>query len=126
MNKNVLAIASCRVSTPEQELNNSLNRQHESVLNAAEDLDVTIDRYWSGNTSSKHGTNTKRRDIKEMVAYCKKNPRIKYLIVDRPDRFMRSIDEAAYFEVLFRDIGVRVWYASDKSLNGNNLGAKII
>lgn len=45
MSSKALAIASCRVSTPEQLSNNSLTRQHASVLKAAEDLDVPIVRY---------------------------------------------------------------------------------
>lgn len=117
MSSKALAIASCRVSTPEQLSNNSLTRQHASVLKAAEDLDVPIVRYWSGNVSSKHGTNLKRSDILEMVEFCKHNKQVKFLIVDEPDRFMRSIEEGNYFEVVFQQLGVKVWYASDPVLN---------
>ena len=126
MSSKALAIASCRVSTPEQLSNNSLTRQHASVLKAAEDLDVPIVRYWSGNVSSKHGTNLKRPDILEMVEFCKHNKQVKFLIVDEPDRFMRSIEEGNYFEVVFQQLGVKVWYASDPVLNGNDLMAKLL
>ena len=97
MTKTVLAIASCRVSSIEQLESNSLNRQKEAVLKAAEHLGATIpeDGWWSGSVSSKRGNNVNRKDLQEMLARCKKDPRIKYLIVDEPDRFMRSIDEAA-------------------------------
>ncbi|NCU38346.1 recombinase family protein [Candidatus Saccharibacteria bacterium] len=126
MNKQDLAIASCRVSSTEQLDNNSLGRQAASVQKAAEELGVPIVRQWSGSVSSKRGNNLKRKDIDEMIEFCKKNKRVKYLIVDEPDRFMRSVDEGIYFEVVFSQIGVKVWYASDPVLNGNNLPAKLL
>ena len=128
MPRQILAMASCRVSSDEQLENNSLNRQRQAVINSAEQLGATIpdDGWWSGSVSSKRGTNLQRKDLNEMIEYCKKDKRIKYLIVDEPDRFMRSIDEAAYFEVLFRELGVTVWYASDPELNKGNLSAKLI
>lgn len=123
-----LAIALCRVSTIEQLENNSLNRQREAVLRAAKDLSVDIpqDGWWSGSVSSKRGTNVDRKDLQEMIDRCKKEKRIKYIIVDEPDRFMRSIDEAAYFEVTFRQLGVTVWYASDPELNKGDLASKLL
>src|SRR5581483_1533507 len=123
-----LAIAACRVSTPEQRLSGSLNRQETSVLSTATELDVEIpkDGWWSGNVSSKAGTNTKRKDLKQMLEYCKKHRNVKYLIVDETDRFMRSVDELFYFEVCFREIGVKVWYASEPELNTDDLTAKLL
>lgn len=128
MSSQLLAIATCRVSSDVQLLNNSLNRQRDAVLRAATELGVGIpeDGWWSGSVSSKRGTNTERKDLKAMIAYCKKNKRVKYLIVDEPDRFMRSIDEAAYFEVTFRRLGVTVWYASDPELNKGDLASKLL
>lgn len=126
MIKQDLAIASCRVSSLEQLDNNSLGRQEKSVHKAAQELGVSIVRQWSGNVSSKRGNNLKRKDINEMLEFCKKNPRVKYLIVDEPDRFMRSVDEGIYFEVVFSRRGVKVWYASDPVLNGDNLPAKLL
>lgn len=128
MTKQSSAIALCRVSSLEQLENNSLNRQKESVLQAALKLGVTIpnDGWWSGSVSSKKGTNLSRKDLAEMLDYCRKNKDVKYLIVDRPDRFMRSIDEAIYFEVEFRKHGVKVWYASDDELNNDNLMSKFL
>jgi DNA invertase Pin-like site-specific DNA recombinase len=120
------SIASCRVSSPEQEENNSLTRQYENVLKAAEELNAPIIKKWSGSVSSKRGTNIDRPDIKQMIEFCKKNRQVKYLIVDEPDRFMRSVDEGIYFEVVFKQLGVKVWYASDPILNGENLSAKLL
>ena len=128
MSSNTLAIASCRVSSDEQLSNNSLSRQKQAVLKAAEELDVTIPEnyWWSGSVSSKRGGNVARKDLAEMLEVCKKDKRVKYLIVDEPDRFMRSINEAAYFEVKFEMMGVKVWYASDPQLNKGDLSAKLI
>lgn len=120
------SIASCRVSSPEQLENNSLSRQQDNVERVAEELDAPIIKYWSGSVSSKRGTNLNRRDIKEMQDFCKQNRQVKYLIVDEPDRFMRSVNEAMYFEVVFEQLGVKVWYASDAALNGDNLQAKLL
>ncbi len=121
------AIALCRVSTSEQLENNSLNRQRDAVLKAASELDVILpdDYWWAGSVSSKRGTNVSRKDLQQMLDLCKKDKRIKYVIVDEPDRFMRSVDEAFYFEVEFGKLGVKVWYASDPELNSDNLMAKM-
>ncbi len=130
MTNNILAIASCRVSTLEQKKNNnSLNRQWESVLKSAESLGATIpkDAVWSGNVSSKRGKNYNRKDVREMLAYCKKHRNVKYLIIDEPDRFMRSIEEAFYWEVEFQNqVGVKIWYACDDQLNTDDMTAKLM
>ncbi len=122
----IKAIANCRVSTAEQKQSNSLNRQQSSVMRASQELDAEIIKEWSGDVSSKAGTNVKRRDIREMLDFCRKNRAVKYLIVDEPDRFMRSVDEAFHFEVEFRMVGVKVWYASDPELNTDDMTAKLM
>lgn len=86
MSRRVLAIANYRVSSDEQLLNNSLARQEESVLRAANDLGVEIIRTWSGSVSSKKGSNVNRKDLEEMLEVCKKDRRIKYVIIDELDR----------------------------------------
>ena len=128
MAKQVWAITTCRVSTPEQMENNSLYRQAEATLRAAQELQAFIpeDGQWSGNVSSKAGTNTNRKDIKEMLDYCRKHPQVKYLIVHEVDRFMRSIDELFHFEVEFRLLGVKVWYSSQPELNTDDVHAKLL
>lgn len=123
-----LAITTCRVSTPEQEENNSLDRQRDAVIQAAKDLgaDIPEDGQWSGSVSSKAGTNTKRKDLKEMLEYCKRHPHVRFLIVHEVDRFMRSVDELFYFEVRFREeVGVRIIYASQPELNTDDYKAKL-
>lgn len=128
MTKQILAIASCRVSSDEQLKNNSLNRQRDAVLAAAKRLGVEIAEggWWSGSVSSKHGNNLNRKDIHQMLDFCDKNKSVKYLIVDEPDRFMRSSDEAIYITMQFKLKGVRVWYASDDSLNTDDMAAKLM
>jgi DNA invertase Pin-like site-specific DNA recombinase len=120
MSKKIYAIANCRVSSVEQEENNSLFRQAQSVTAAAEKLGVEIIRVWSGSVSSKAGTNVKRKDLEEMLELCKQNKQIKYVIIDELDRFMRSILEIGYFLVQFKNHGVQVVFASQPNLNTDN------
>lgn len=122
-----LAIALCRVSSTEQLENNSLNRQQEAVERCASDKGLEIVKWWSGSVSSKTGTNLKRKDLNEMLAFCVKNKRVKYLIVDEYDRFMRSGDEGPYFEVRFKALGVKVWFASeDDTFNSDTALGKFL
>lgn len=128
MPKQILAITTCRVSTPEQEENKSLDRQAEAVKKAAKERGATIpnDGQWSGSVSSKVGSNVKRKDLKAMLDYCKKHAAVRYLIVHEVDRFMRSVDELFYFEVRFREeVGVKIIYASQPELNTDDYKAKL-
>lgn len=119
-----VAIASCRVSTPEQKMNNSLTRQEQSVRAKALELESEIIKIWSDDVSSKSGTNLNRRDLKEMLEFCDQNKRVKYLIVDEVDRFMRCIDEFYWYVVEFRRKGVEVVFAS-QDINDNSLTSKV-
>lgn len=121
-----LAITTCRVSSEEQLKNNSLQRQARAVRAAATELGAIIpkDGQWSGSVSSKAGKNVHRKDLKEMLRYIKRNPRVKYLIVHKVDRFMRSMDELFFFEVTFRIEGVKIWYADEPEMNTNDFSAK--
>lgn len=123
------AIINCRVSTLEQLQSNSLNRQLTSVEKAAKKLGAIIpdDGRWSGSVSSKAGTNVTRKDLLEMLEYCKKHRSVKYAIFDEYDRYMRSVNEGPYFEVLFQQLGVKVWYASESdAFNGDDAMAKFM
>lgn len=125
--RRILAIANCRVSSDEQLLNNSLARQEKSVYGAAKRLGAEIIKVWSGSVSSKAGTNVNRKDLREMLEICKKNKSIKYAIFDEYDRFMRSVNEGPYYEVLFQEAGVKVWYASESdAFNGDDAMAKFM
>ena len=126
-NKNQ-AIALCRVSSLEQLKNNSLTTQKGNVLAAAERLEVTIpdDGLWEGQVSSKKGVNYNRPDLIEMYKYCQRHPRVKYLIVQEVDRFMRSPEEQTYWYVKFwYELNVRVWYADKPELNEDTHNASL-
>src|SRR5690606_16116786 len=105
-------------SSTEQLENNSLNRQREAVLQAAQELNLEIpdDGWWSGSVSSKRGTNINRRDLQEMLERCRRDKKIKYIIVDEVDRFMRSMLELGYFIVEFKKLGVKLLFASQRNL----------
>lgn len=121
------AIANCRVSSVEQLLNNSLTQQDMSIKAAAEKLNVKIVKVWSGSVSSKAGTNVNRKDLLEMLEYCKTHKNVKYAIFDVYDRYMRSVNEGPYFEVLFHTQGVKVWYAAESdTFNGDDAMAKFM
>ncbi len=128
MGKVIKAITTCRISSPEQKENGSLDRQVKAVRLAAKELGAVIpeDGQWSGSISSKAGTNIEREDLKEMLDYCKRNPDVKYLIVHELDRFMRSIEEMFYFTVEFKKLGVTIWYASQPELNTSDHNAKLL
>lgn len=111
-----LAIANCRVSSDEQKLSGSLDRQGKSVEQAAKELGVEIVKVWSGSVSSKKGSNVDRKDLEGMLDLCKKDKRIKYVIIDELDRFMRSMLEIGYFLVKFNMLGVKVVFASQPDL----------
>lgn len=120
------SIALCRVSTPEQRMtNHSLDRQDENVEKTAELLEAPILRKWSLDQSSRVGKNLNRKDLAEMMDFCKKNKRVKYLIVDEVDRFMRDIKYFYYFEAEFEQLGVKVWYASQPELNTDDMMSKL-
>lgn len=124
----IYAVGICRVSSDEQLKNNSLNRQQANVRKAAAELNVILpDEYMiAGSVSSKRGTNLNRPDLKKAYEICKKDKRVKFLIVDEPDRFMRAIREAAYHEESFASVGVTVWYASDPELNTNGMTSELL
>lgn len=123
----IYAIANCRVSSDEQLLSNSLARQEKSVFSAAARLNAEIIQVWSGSVSSKAGTNVNRKDLMAMLETCKKNKSIKFAIFDEYDRFMRSVNEGPYFEVMFQQVGVKVWYASESdAFNGDDAMAKFM
>ncbi len=107
--------------------NHSLSRQNESVMSMAEKLNVVIPHnyIWSGSVSSKRGKNMKRKDLNEIYETCKRDKLIKYVIVDEPDRFMRSIGEAFAWEEKFRECNVRVMY-TDEELNSDNASGRLL
>src|SRR5437868_14536002 len=98
-NMTTQAIVLCRVSTPGQMRDGNLDPQIERVNKAADFLEATIVRRWELAISSRKGKNIKRKDLLEMYEFCKANKRVKYLIVDEVDRFMRSIEVYYWWKV---------------------------
>jgi DNA invertase Pin-like site-specific DNA recombinase len=119
----VQAIVLCRVSTPGQKRDGNLDPQIERVNKAAVFLGAEIVRRWEIAASSRKGKNVKRKDLLEMQEYCRHNKRVKYLIVDEVDRFMRSIDEYYYWKVKFKNIGVQLVHANKPDVDPDNQGA---
>ena len=113
----IKAIADCRVSSDEQLANNSLKRQKASVIKYAKDNDLELVKIWSQAVSSKNGTNLKRPDLVEMRDFCRKEKGIEFIIFDEPDRFARSQDEAMWWKVEFKQLGVKIKFASDPDLD---------
>ena len=122
----IKAIALCRVSSNEQLKSDSLDRQNKAVFEMAEKLGAVIpnDYIWSGSVSSRRGKNFRRKDLEEILATCKMDKAVKYIIVDEPDRFMRSIKEAFHWEAVYEDVGVKVVY-TDEQLNGEDMMSKL-
>lgn len=112
------SIALCRVSTVKQGIEgNSLEAQDKRVREAADYLGAPVEKFWRLSVSSRKGKNYKRPDLVQMLAYAKQNRRVKYIIVDEVDRFMRSIDEFYHWKLLFREeAGARLVYAAKPAL----------
>lgn len=102
-NKKVKAIALCRVSTVKQGVDgSSLEAQETRVYDAASLFNAEIVKFWSITQSSHKGKNYQRKDLMEMLAFAKADKKVKYIIVDEPDRFMRDLETYYYWKVKFR------------------------
>ncbi len=112
------AIALARVSTAEQLKSGSLSRQEAACRQAADELGVEVVKWWSGDVSSKSGKNVNRPDLLEALEFCKKHKGVRWIIVDEPDRLMRSIRELFYWQVRFEnEANVRIHFAQNPELN---------
>lgn len=118
MNDKVKAIALCRVSTVKQGVEGtSLEAQEQRVYSAAIELNTEIVRFWSIKASSRKGKNYQRKDLMEMLAYAKADKKVKYIIVDEPDRFMRDFQMYYYWKAIFREeAGAKLVYAKKPHL----------
>ncbi|MBQ6570853.1 recombinase family protein, partial [Candidatus Saccharibacteria bacterium] len=123
----VWALANCRVSSWAQEDSDSLEHQRQNIEKIAEQYNAHIPNelevgrkgggWWIGVQSSRQGKNVSRKDLREMLDVCKKYRRIRYIFINEPDRFMRSMKEANYYEVEFAKLGVVVLFAKNPELN---------
>jgi site-specific DNA recombinase len=117
------AVAICRVSTRQQrDEGHSLEHQEKSVREAAEGLGCEIIHVISLDESSRSGKNLKRKDLEEARELCLQNPRVKYLLFDKVNRFMREVDIFYWYIVEFRSIGATVYFCdpSQHDLNGGD------
>ncbi len=114
----VKAIALCRVSTVKQGVEgSSLEAQETRVYDAASLFNAEIVRFWSITQSSRKGKNYQRKDLMEMLAFAKADKKIKYIIVDEPDRFMRDLEMYYHWKVKFREeAGSKLVYAKKPHL----------
>lgn len=119
-NVRVKAIALCRVSTQGQANDGNLVPQQENVQKAADILNVDLVKVWALAVSSRKGKNLKRKDLIEMLEYCKRYKSVKYLIVDEVDRFMRSIEEYYWWKMEFKKIGVQLVHANRPDIDPND------
>ena len=81
------AVALCRVSTAQQRVDgNSLDSQKKHVHDFAHDYlhcEIDPNGLWSLDASSRTGKNIKRKDLEEILSFCKQNKQIKYFVVDK-------------------------------------------
>ena len=117
-NDKVKALALCRVSTVKQGLEgSSLEAQEQRVYDAASLFNAEIVRFWSITRSSRKGKNYQRKDLVEMLTVAKADKKIRYIIVDEPDRFMRDLETYYYWKVKFKnEAGVKLVYAKKPRL----------
>lgn len=118
------AIALCRVSTVKQSVEgSSLEAQEKRVYDAAIVLDAEIVKFWNIKASSRKGKNYQRKDLVEMLSFAKADKKVKYVIVDEPDRFMRDFEMYYYWKALFREqAGAKLVYAKKPHLaNESNM-----
>lgn len=124
MNTDDKAIALCRVSTVKQSVEGtSLEAQEQRVYEAASFFGAEIVKFWSISASSRKGKNYQRKDLVEMLAYAKADKKVKYVIVDEPDRFMRDFEMYYYWKAIFREqAGAKLVYAKKPHLaNEDNM-----
>lgn len=115
-------ISSHRISSAGQSEGHSLEAQNSSTTHMAESMNVEIVRSWSIVQSSNKGKNIKRKDLQEILAYCKGHRRVKYLFLDRVNRLMREMMAMVHYIVELEAMGVKVMFCdpTQQYLNGND------
>jgi DNA invertase Pin-like site-specific DNA recombinase len=117
-----LAVALCRISSTDQASGHSLEAQEASVRNMASEMGIDIVNVWSITQSSKAGTNLKRKDLIEIKNLCRRNNKVKYLLVDRVSRLMREWKLMLIYIFELEHLGVKVVFcdSSQRHLNGDD------
>lgn len=122
------AIALNRISSKDQESGHSLDAQLKNVEAKAAELAVDLVKVWTGVRSSRKGKNYRRQDLEEMLAYCKANKLVKYVLIDMVNRFMREMQVMFYYIVLFEELGVEIIFCdpSQQYLNSNDQMSQLL
>ena len=122
------AIALCRVSSKDQTEGHSLDAQQASTQQAADELGVDLVKSWNIVQSTKKGKNFKRRDLEEMLRFCRRNKQVKYLLLDFANRFGREVEVMIYWKVRFNELGVELFFcsATQRHLNGDGQYAQLM
>jgi DNA invertase Pin-like site-specific DNA recombinase len=110
MNNIKQAVALCRISSEDQRKGHSLEAQETSVKKISDELGVELVRTWTGVQTSLKGKNFGRKDMEEILRYCKQNKNVKFVLVDMVNRLMREMKVMIYYLVLFEQQGVKVYF----------------
>lgn len=92
----------------------SVAMQKRHIFKAAERQSIEIARWFEALGQEPQET------LNEIIAYCKADPEIKYLIVAYPDRLARSARTYLYWRVAFEELGVDVRSADNLSATAAN------
>jgi DNA invertase Pin-like site-specific DNA recombinase len=104
------AVALCRISSEDQKKGHSLEAQETSVKRVADELEVDLVKTWTGVQSSLKGKNFGRKDLEEILRFCRQNKNVKYVLVDMVNRLMREMKVMIYYTVVFDQIGVKFYF----------------
>lgn len=121
-------IALCRISSINQSEGHSLEAQRSNVDKKAGEMNSSIIKYWEVIRSSKAGKNISRRDLEEILRFCRQNKNIKYLFIDRVNRLMREMMYMIHYIVELEILGVKVIFCdpSQQHLNGSDQLSKLM
>lgn len=122
------AVALIRISDPKQSDGHSLDAQEQSVRKVADELGIELANIWSIQRSSKRGRNFKRTDLEEIYKFCRRDPKVKYLLIDFVNRLMREVEMMIYYKVRFNQIGVQLYFCDpgQRHLNSGDQYSKLM
>lgn len=122
------AIALRRISSLKQAEGHSLDAQESSTEKMAREMDLEIVKAWRIIQTSNRGKNFGRKDMEEMLAFCKKHRRVKYLLIEFVNRLMREAEVLVYYKVLFNQMGVQLIFCDpgQHNLNSGDQYAKLM
>lgn len=108
----IYAVAYARVSTKDHGQNPE--SQLVAIRAWAKERKITILREYKDEAT---GTNDDREGLDAAYGFCKRNPKVSYLVVLDADRLSRSMDDAPRMIKDFNELGVRITYVADENLD---------